>query len=484
MRTFLSGAAGALLAMVFWSSTGAPVCAQGNTGKAPRGQGQFRMQTPAFQTEVPERPADILLGRPTPDTVTLSILSFTDREGVVEYGAEDEEGKIRDPKRMLPVRLQSGVPGEVKLIGLKPSTRHGYRVRLNGAGPGTDGWEHAGSFHTARAAREGFVFTVQADPHLDYGTVLDLYRASLSNVVAAGPDFHVDLGDTFMTDKYGHHEEAAPQYLAQRYWFSQVADRVPLFLVLGNHDGEGPGRGRDPDGGEMGLWSNRMRRRYFPNPEGDGFYGVPEGRHPVLGALQSQYAWNWGDGLFVVLDPFWNSVKGRGRDSDNWGRTLGRAQYEWLRGLLATNRAPHTFVFIHHLVGGDGRDARGGTEASRYYEWGGLGAGGEDEFGQRRAGWEAPIHELLRRRRGVVVFHGHDHFYARQERDGVVYQLVPQPGHRRGGVSSAAEYGYREGEMVGGSGVLAVRLDDRGARVQYLRADRAGTVAHEYRVSR
>jgi hypothetical protein len=288
-----------------------------------------------------------------------------------------------------------------------------------------------------------------------------------------------------MTDKYAHHEEAAPQYLAQRYWLGQVADRVPLFLVLGNHDGEGPGRGREPEAGEMGLWSNRMRRRYFPNPEADGFYSVPEGRHPVLGTLQSQYAWNWGDGLFVVLDPFWNSVKGRGRDSDNWGRTLGRAQYEWLRGLLETNRAPHTFVFIHHLVGGDGRDARGGVEASRLYEWGGKGEDGNDEFARRRPGWEAPIHELLRRRRGVIVFHGHDHFYARQERDGVVYQLVPQPGHRRGGASSASEYGYREGEIVGGSGVLAVRLDASGASVKYVRVDGAGGgLGHAYRVAR
>lgn len=459
------------------------VCrAQGNANGRPQGQGQFRMQTPAFQTEVPKVPADVILGRPTRDSVTLSLLSYADRAGTVEYGP----WATGDPAfpGLLDVHLKSGEPVEMKVAGLKAATLYRYRVRLKGKGPDSEDWEHSGSFHTARGPKEGFVFTVQADPHLDYGTVLELYRASLSNVVAAGPDFHVDLGDTFMTDKYAHHEEAAPQYLAQRYWFSQVADRVPLFLVLGNHDGEGPGRGREPDGGAMGIWSNRMRRRYFPNPGGDEFYSVPEGRHPVLGALQSQYAWNWGDGLFVVLDPFWNSVKGRGREQDNWGRTLGRAQYDWLRVLLETNRATHTFVFIHHLVGGDGRDARGGVEASRFFEWGGLGAAGDEEFGKRRPGWEAPIHELLRRRRGVLVFHGHDHFYARQERDGVVYQLVPQPGHRRGGAQSASSYGYKQGEIVGGSGVLAVRMDDSGARVQFLRVDGAGGVAHEYRLGR
>lgn len=468
-------------AWILVSMTFAGVCrAQGIASGRPRGQGQFRMQTPAFQTEVPTVAADIILGRPTRDSITMSLLSYADRVGMVEYGPSGSEDGVL--ARSMEVRLKAGEPVELRLAGLKASTRYRYRARLKGLGAEVAGWEHSGTFQTARGSKEGFVFTVQADPHLDYGTVLELYRASLSNVLAAGPDFHVDLGDTFMTDKYEHHEEAAPQYLAQRYWFSQVADQVPLFLVLGNHDGEGPGRGRDPGDGEMGPWSNRMRRRYFPNPDADGFYSTPEGRHPVLGSLQSQYAWNWGDGLFVVLDPFWNSAKGRGQD--NWGRSLGRAQYEWFRGLLETNRARHTFVFIHHLVGGEGRDARGGVEASKLFEWGGLGADGEEGFASRRAGWEAPIHELLRRRRGVIVFHGHDHFYARQERDGVVYQLVPQPGHRRGGALSASSYGYREGKIVGGSGVLAVRVDDSEVRVQYLRVDGVGGIGHEYRMER
>lgn len=471
-----------ILALVILLAVSAIGRGQGNGIERPRGQGQFRMQTPAFQTKVPAVAADIILGRPTRDSVTLSLLSYADRSGVLEWAPWGGEAG-GDVARM-DVVAKAGTPVELTLVGLQPSSRYRYRVRLEPGGSGASEWEHSGSFRTARRPREGFVFTVQADPHLDYGTVLDLYRASLSNVIGAAADFHVDLGDTFMTDKYGHHEDAAPQYLAQRYWFSQVGDRVPVFLVLGNHDGEGPGRGGAADAGEMGIWSNRMRRRYFPNPEANRFYSVPEGRHPVLGSLQSRYAWNWGDALLVVLDPFWDSMKERGRDRNNWGRSLGRAQYEWLRGLLATNVAPHTFVFIHHLVGGDGRDARGGVEASRLFEWGGMGAEGEDEFSRRRPGWEAPIHELLRRRRGVVVFHGHDHFYARQERDGVIYQLVPQPGHRRGGASSAATYGYAEGEIMGGSGVLAVAVDEASIEVRYLRADDPGRVAHGYRVER
>lgn len=467
-------------AWILVSMTFAGVCrAQGIASGRPRGQGQFRMQTPAFQTEVPTVAADIILGRPTRDSITMSLLSYADRVGMVEYGPSGSEDGVL--ARSMEVRLKAGEPVELRLAGLKASTRYRYRARLKGLGAEVAGWEHSGTFQTARGSKEGFVFTVQADPHLDYGTVLELYRASLSNVLAAGPDFHVDLGDTFMTDKYEHHEEAAPQYLAQRYWFSQVADQVPLFLVLGNHDGEGPGRGRDPGDGEMGPWSNRMRRRYFPNPDADGFYSTPEGRHPVLGSLQSQYAWNWG----TACSWCWIPSGIPRRDGD---RTTGDGALDarntsgsgacW-RPIAHGIRSSSSITWWAARGG-----MPGGVEASKLFEWGGLGADGEEGFASRRAGWEAPIHELLRRRRGVIVFHGHDHFYARQERDGVVYQLVPQPGHRRGGALSASSYGYREGKIVGGSGVLAVRVDDSEVRVQYLRVDGVGGIGHEYRMER
>ena len=67
---------------------------------------------------------------------------------------------------------------------------------------------------------------------------------------------------------------------------------------------------------------------------------------------------------------------------------------------------------------------------------------GQDTFAEHRVGWPAPIHDLLARRGGVVVFHGHDHLYVHGERDGVVYQEVPQPGHPHPSTRSAGDYGY------------------------------------------
>jgi len=331
---------------------------------------------------------------------------------------------------------------------------------------------------------------VQADPHLDFGTAPEIYLRSLGHALGSKADFHVDLGDTFMTDKYLEPQLATPHYLAQRYYLGIVGRTAPVFLVLGNHDGEQRDRGGDD---AMAVWSNRMRKRYFPNPMPDGFYTGSATPHPEAGLLQNYYAWEWGDALFVVLDPFWYSRRARGgRDGpvDNWSRTLGREQYDWLARTLAASTALHRFVFIHHLAGGETPEGRGGAEASRFFEWGGREIDGRDTFAQRRPGWPMPVHDLLVKHGVDAVFHGHDHLYVHGQRDGVVYQLVPQPGHSRTDtVRSAAEYGYRSGVIAGASGILRVLVAPDRVQVEYVRAypdaqesatRRTGAVTHRY----
>jgi hypothetical protein len=128
-------------------------------------------------------------------------------------------------------------------------------------------------------------------------------------------------------------------------------------------------------------------------------------------------------------------------------------------------------VFIHNLVGGETPEGRGGAEASRFFEWGGRDLDGAETFARNRPGWEAPIHDLLAKHRVSIVFHGHDHLYAQQERDGVVYQLVPQPGHPRyDNARSAAEYGYKSGVIAGPGGHLRVSVSPEQTLVEYIRA--------------
>ena len=293
-----------------------------------------------------------------------------------------------------------------------------------------------------------------------------------------------------MTGKHDTRENAARQYLAQRFYFGQLSRSVPLFLVLGNHDGEAP-RGNGGDSESLAAWSNAMRTRHFPNPVPDAFYTGDVTKAPEAGPLQDYYAWEWGDALFVVLDPFWFAQGQRGQ-SDNWTRTLGAEQYQWLQRTLAASKAKFKFVFIHNLVGGLDRQGRGGAEAAPFFEWGGRNPDGADGFTQNRPGWPAPIHDLLVRSHVTIVFHGHDHLYAKQDLDGIVYQAVPQPGSPNGGTRSAAEYGYRSGVILGSSGHLRVRVSANSATVDYIRscvpqpgmADSATRqVAHSYAIT-
>ena len=208
------------------------------------------------------------------------------------------------------------------------------------------------------------------------------------------------------------------------------------------------------------VWSNLTRKRYFPNPVPDSFYTGNATEHPDAGLLEDYCAWTWGDALFVVLDPFWFTQKQRA--NDNWGRTLGATQYQWLKRTLEASKAKYKFIFIHHLVGGANSQNRGGAEAAPFYEWGGKNVDGSDGFKQNRPGWAAPIHQLLVQNKVSVVFHGHDHFYAKQELDGIVYQLVPQLGYSGNGRAphSASEYGYVNGTILGSPGYMRVTVSN------------------------
>ena len=417
-----------------------------------------------FRTEVPRTPYDIVLGRPTDTSVTASILAYAAVEGHFEFGARPGEY----PGRTDTVRLAAGTPREVELDGLEPDTRYFYRWlgRASRADPLEASREH--SFHTQRASGAGFVFTVQADSHLDARTDTRLYEASLRGAKSAGPDFHVDLGDTFMTDKRrSDYTEALQQYLAQRYYFGLIGADVPVFLVSGNHDGEGLRRGA------MGRWARAQREAFFATPS-DGRAG--QGNY---------YSWEWGDALFVALDPFWATGRGRG---DFWARTLGEEQYRWLAATLRASEARFKFVFVHHLVGGTNQASRGGAAAARLFEWGGRGLDGADEFDERRPGWGLPIHRLLVETGVSVVFHGHDHLFAREELDGVVYLLVPQPGLEHHGIPRDSAPVYEGAELVGGPGYLRVSVAPDSTLLELVRprlaadAPADGTVASAFRV--
>ncbi len=472
---------------------------QRGADRAPRGRGKSsggRVET--FHTEVPAHPFDIVLVRPTRNSMTVSVVAYADEEGSIACWQAGREGMNSTPVQALP----AGEPVLFKLEHLKADSTYRYRLNhrprrtntLRGDGPaapsnnvamsGSDTY----SFHTPRASDEAFKFTIQADSHLDANMSPAVYEQTLANALADKPDFHIDLGDTFMCDKHGRSfADALPLYIAQRYYFGQLCHSASLFMVLGNHDGE---LGYTNDGpASMAAWSFAQRTKYFPPPEiidnADGI-ALYSGRTSYeKGQGANYYEFTWGDAQFFVLDPFWFTTTrprgggGHGRDKkdadvagtdENWARTLGKDQYDWLARKLEGSKAKYKFVFIHHLVGGLGKANRGGVESSVFFEWGGKNADGSAGFASHRPGWAMPIHDLLVKHKVSAVFHGHDHLFVRSERDGMIYQCVPQPGNPRGGTQSAGEYGYSSGTILGSPGHLRVAVSPSSAKVEFIRA--------------
>ncbi len=414
----------------------------------------------------------VLLGAPTGDSVRISLLSAQQSGTVsIAYGTA---GSSYD-RRTAAYALQPGQPLAMQLDGLAPDTPYSYRVEFSAAGTAAPSASPPYRLQTARPPGSRFVFTVQADSHLDENSDLALYRRTLANVAADAPDFHVDLGDTFMAEKHAEPLSATARpaadaaavnarYAYERGNFGLLTHSVPLFLVNGNHDAEA-GWLNDGTAANLAVWATQARQRYFLNPAPGSFYGGDP-----LGQRTSWYAWQWGDALFVVLDPYWNSTAQPSRDA--WNLTLGEAQYRWLAQTLSASRALYKFVFVHSLVGGLDGQMRGGVEAAPYFEWGGRNLDGTDGFAARRPGWNKPIHALLAEHRVTAVFHGHDHLYARQSLDGIVYQAVPQPSaaNTTSGPNLAREYHYTSGTILSSSGHLRATVGPESVRVDYVRA--------------
>jgi PKD repeat protein len=422
----------------------------------------------------------IVLGRPTDSSIAASVVADPGTDVYLEYGTASGAYSNQTSAQTVPA---SG-PAVVGITGLRPDTRYYYRAR-NRSRTDTDyraDTEH--TFVTRRLPGNAFTFVVQADPHLDSNSSAAVYRQTLLNELADQPDFMVDLGDTAMVDKCaidGSTLCATPppstaagvwaRNALMRSYFDVACHSVPLFMALGNHDGEAGWIG-DAAGDNLAGWSLRTRKTFYANPEPDGFYSGNTQQVAGIGYRQNYYAFEWGDALFVVLDPYAYTTPKPG--SDGWGWTLGAAQYQWFAKTLAASRARFKFVFSHHLIGGNGTDARGGAAFAQFFEWGGRNLDGSWGFDRQRAGWPATIHQLLVTNKVTAWFHGHDHLYAREQLDGIIYQEVPQPSLARYDAPDPGNgYGYQGTpgvDIFPSSGHLRVTVGAAEVRVEYVRS--------------
>jgi hypothetical protein len=184
--------------------------------------------------------------------------------------------------------------------------------------------------------------------------------------------------------------------------------------------------------------------------------------------VRNYFAWHWGDALFVVIDPYWHSdaavdnhISGEKKKRDLWDITLGEEQYQWLSATLSNSRAKYKFVFAHHVNG----TGRGGKEVAPFFEWGGLALNGQSQFSIKRPDWALPIHDLMVQNQVSIFFQGHDHVFAMEELDGLVYQTVPEPADPNYQLYFEDRF---DGVVLPNSGRIRVEVSAEKATVEYL----------------
>lgn len=411
-----------------------------------------------------------ILGRPTDHSITVQAFFKDAAEVCVQYGTTS--GVF--PNQTAWQTVVAGEPAEVFVTNLKTDTKYFYRLCHRPLGATAFTTRPERQFHTQRPPGSTFSFVVQADPHLDEQSDTALYRRCLRNQLEDTPDFMVDLGDFLMSDKLKNaqgqlsHDTVSYRCNLLRSYYETSSHSVPLFIALGNHEGEA-GWQLNGNANNVAVWGTLDRKKYFLNPAPDGFYTGDATIHDFVGQRENYYAWTWGDALFVVLDPYWYT-KPKPDAQTGWRWTLGKTQYDWLKATLEKSTSKFKFVFAHQIVGGD-KDGRGGVEFADLYEWGGKNLDGTDGWAVNRSGWYKPIKDLLEEHRVNIFFHGHDHFFGKQEKDCLIYQETPQPSHPNfQNAGQADDYGYFEGQILPNSGHIRVTVGPDGTKVDYVRA--------------
>ncbi|MGD6743124.1 purple acid phosphatase family protein [Streptomyces sp. BH106] len=215
------------------------------------------------------------------------------------------------------------------LDNLRPGTTYYYGVGHDGFDPAdAERLGTLGTFRTAPAAPESFVFTAFGDQGVSYDAL-----ANDQVILGQNPSFHLHAGDICYADSSGHGKESDTydarvwdQFLAQT---ETVAKSVPWMVTTGNHD--------------MEAW-------YSPNGYGGqrARWSLPE-NGPDPDKAPGVYSFTYGSVGVVALDA--NDVSYE--IPANKGYLDGK-QTAWLDKRLGELRArddiEFVVVFFHHCV--------------------------------------------------------------------------------------------------------------------------------------
>ena len=409
----------------------------------------------------------IILGRPTTNSITASVLAKSSLEFYIEYG------KISGSYPNKTANFTSTYPEPIEFVinNLDANKRYYYRIqyRENQSQSFVPSDEYY--FQTQRAKGSTFSFTIEADPHLyDKKGCGSLMEVSMKNQAKDSADFILDLGDTFGDD---HNPttitDAQVKQLHLNYlpYFGMLCHSSPLFLCIGNHEGESGYYLLQTPPNNLATYGTKWRTKYYPNPFPDGFYsGNTDVEGNGIGRPQNYYAFEWGDALFVIMDVY--RYYTANAKPQKWDWTIGDNQYQWFKNTLENSAAKYKFVFAHHTLG----QGRGGAKTAMLYEWGGYEDTAKTKytFAKNRPTWAKPIHQLMVDNVVNIFFQGHDHLFAKESVDGIVYQEVPIP------CDSTYEIGYLANAdaytelNLDGAGYMRVTVSEPEIKVDYVKS--------------
>jgi len=422
----------------------------------------FLLQILLFSQAVSAQNFTEILGRPTDKSMTISVLFSQVVQVYFEGGTSASNLSLTTPI----TTSTADTPLVVEFQPLTANTRYYYRTVYKTPGAANFKYGPIRTFHTQRAPGSCFTFTVEADEHLyDKKGIRSLYQICLQNQAQDSADFMLSLGDTFGDDHTPEtttSEDMKALHLDYRQYLGAVCHSMPFFFCLGNHEGESGYWLDQTPPNNIAVYGTNWRKFYYPNPVPNDFYSGNTTIEPFgIGQPENYYAFTWGDALFVVLDVY--------RDCDvdekpqKWDWTLGKTQYDWLKKTLETSNAAQKFVFAHHNRG----QGRGGAIPATGFEWGGM-DGNQYKFDEFRPGWGLPIHQLMVANGVNIFFQGHDHLYAKEIMDGLVYQEVPMPSDTSYQIGVLANADAYTDLTLDGSGHLRVTVEPGCTTVDYV----------------
>jgi hypothetical protein len=409
-----------------------------------------------------------VLGQPTDRSIIVNVVPAVKMDICIEYGTASGEytGKTET------VTAEATSPKEILLDNLTQNKRYYYRITYRKSGDEAFSTESEETFETQRSPGNQFVFDIQGDSHPERQQQFssELYLNTMHNVQADKPDFYFTMGDDFSVDAMNSitEDKVEQLYINQRRYLGLVGSSAPLFLVNGNHE-QAASYVLDGTENNAAVWAQNARNSYFSQPLPGSFYSGDAEEVKYIGKLRDYYAFTWGDALFVVIDPYWHSsvpvdnpINGDKKRTDLWNITLGDDQYQWFKKTLEESNAKYKFVFSHHVLG----TGRGGVELADLYEWGGKDKNGVYQFDEKRPGWELPIQEIMADNGVTIFFQGHDHIFAKEELDGVIYQTLPEPADPNYELYNSAA--YKSGVEFPNSGHLRVTVSIEQVKVEYI----------------